>query len=86
MDYETSVYGRHNIELSPMADVQRFLRGGLAHSPCLLGITLSYRTAHDDLYPKDAPQLTPSDFEMFVRAEVRAFARVTSSQREREGG
>lgn len=71
-DYETSVYGRINVELSPLLDLQRFIRGGFAHLPCLLGITLSYRTPHERLYHPDAPQLTPEDLMGFVAAEATA--------------
>ncbi|KAL1520557.1 hypothetical protein AB1Y20_022133 [Prymnesium parvum] len=71
-DYETSVYGRENVCLSPLTDVQRFLRFGFAHSRCLLAITLSYRVPHICRYDPDAPQLTPEDVAGFVAAEAAA--------------
>ena len=52
-DYETSVHGRRSMRLSPLQDLQRFLRYGYAASTCLVGVTLSYRSPH-----KGAPSLT----------------------------
>jgi hypothetical protein len=71
-DYETTIYGKSGCSLSPLRDVQRFLRHGYAHSSCLLAITLSYRTVHEHFYPSDAPQLTTADLEAFVAAEAAA--------------
>jgi hypothetical protein len=71
-DYETAIYGKQAVDLSPLRDVQRFLRHGYAHSPCLLAITLSYRTVHENFYPADAPQLTTVDLGEFVAAEAAA--------------
>ena len=69
-DYETSVYGRRSMRLSPLRDLQRFLRHGFAGSKCLLGLTLAYRQLHRDHYPADAPALTHEDVEAFVQHEA----------------
>jgi hypothetical protein len=69
-DYETSVYGRRSMQLSPLQDVQRFLRYGFAGSSCLLGVTLSYRSLHKLHYPPDAPVLTEEDVAGFVEHEA----------------
>lgn len=71
-DYETSIYGRQSMELSPLADLQRFFRNGYAHTRCLLGVTLSYRADHNSRYGPDAPQLTPDDLAGFVATEAAA--------------
>jgi hypothetical protein len=71
-DYETTIYGKSGCSLSPLRDVQRFLRHGYAHSTCLVAITLSYRGVHEHFYPSDAPQLTTADLDAFVTAEAAA--------------
>ena len=71
-DFETSVYGKLSAGFSPLADLQRFLRFGFASSPCLLGVTLSYRLPHEARYSADAPQLTQDDVAGFVAAEAAA--------------
>jgi hypothetical protein len=71
-DYETSIYGRQNVAFSPIDDLQRFFRNGFAHSRCLLGVTLSYRTTSHWRYSADAPRLTPEDLAGFVSAEAGA--------------
>lgn len=76
-DYETSVYGRRSMRLSPLQDLQRFLRYGYAGSKCLVGLTLSYRELHRDHYPMGAPVLTHDDVEGFVQHEA-ACAGMTS--------
>jgi hypothetical protein len=59
-DYETSVYGRRSMQLSPLQDLQRFIRYRYAASSsssaggeacCLVGVTLSYRELHKLHYP-----------------------------------
>lgn len=69
-DYETSVYGRRSMRLSPLEDIQRFLRYGYAHSTCLVGLTLSYRELHKEHYPQEAPVLTHEDVVGFVEHEA----------------
>ena len=73
-DYETSIYGRRSMQLSPLQDLQRFLRYGYASSACLVGVTLSYRApgqGRDSLqYPADAPVLTHDDLVGFVAHEA----------------
>ena len=69
-DYETSVYGRASVQLSPLRDLQRFLRGGFAADVCLLGVTLSYREAHAGRY--DGPKLEPEHVADFVATEAAA--------------
>ena len=69
-DYETSVYGRRSMQLSPLEDLQRFLRYGYAHSTCLIGLTLSYRELHKEHYPAEAPVLTHEDVVGFVEHEA----------------
>ena len=69
-DYETSVYGRRSMQLSPLQDLQRFLRYGYAADTCLLGVTLSYRSLHKDHYPADGPVLTEEDVAGFVKHEA----------------
>ena len=49
-DFECSVYGRPKVGFSPLRDLQRFLRGGYAAAPCLLGLTLTFREPHDSRY------------------------------------
>lgn len=70
LDYETSVYGRSKVQLSPLRDIQRFFRYGYASTTCLLGLTLSYRSLHKDHYPADAPVLTEDDVAAFVKYEA----------------
>ncbi len=77
-DYETSVYGRRSAGLSPLEDLQRFLRYGLAASPCLLGVTLSYR--RDGLrHPPGAPVLDHDDLVDFVAHEAACAGMVSRS-------
>ena len=45
------VYGRRSMQLSPLQDLQRFLRYGYAAATCLIGVTLSYRAPHKRHYP-----------------------------------
>lgn len=69
-DYETSIYGKASAGLSPLRDLQRFLRGGFAADVCLLGVTLSYREAHAGRY--DGPKLEPEHVADFVATEAAA--------------
>ena len=71
-DFETSVYGKPSCQFSPLGDLQRFLRSGFASSPCLLCVTLSYRTPNEAFYSAEAPQLSSEDVEGFVAAEAAA--------------
>ena len=69
-DYETGWAGRPKVKLSPLRDVQRFLRCGFAADTCLLGLTLSFRAPHYSKYA--GPQLAVADVEGFVVAEAAA--------------
>ena len=72
-DYETSIYGRRSMHLSPLQDLQRYFRYGYAGgltTPCLLGVTLSYRSMHKDHISSDAPVLTHEDLVEFVDYEA----------------
>ena len=69
-DYETSVYGKASLQLSPLRDLQRFFRCSYAADTCLLGVTLSLRMAHTNRY--EGPQLTAEDVGAFVETEAAA--------------
>jgi hypothetical protein len=74
-DYETNILGKPKVELSPLRDLQRFLRHGFAARPrCLLGVTLSFRQYRpaEQGYPPEAPNLTEADLAGFVAAEAAA--------------
>ena len=69
-DYETSIYGRRSMQLSPLQDLQRFFRYRYPAPSCLVGVTLSYRSPHKLHYPAAAPVLTHDDLVGFMQYEA----------------